>query len=192
MPMLDKNGLTEAEFLSGYNSDRYPKPSLTADVVMLTRGQDMRVLLICRGGHPCIGMYAFPGGFAEASESIEQTALRELREETGIETAELLPVGLFSTPGRDKRGWVVSQCFVSLLPETVAARAGDDATRAEWFRLGLGNNTVNLTGIQTQITIGYGVRDGQVYTESLSEDKLAFDHADMLVRALICIQKIQI
>ena len=95
MPMLDKNGLTEEEFLRGYNSDRYPKPSLTADVVMLTRGQDMRVLLICRGGHPCIGMYAFPGGFAEASESIEQTAMRELREETGALCDRLTFLGTY-------------------------------------------------------------------------------------------------
>ena len=193
MQPLDKNGLTEAEFLSRYSSERYPKPSLTADTVLLTGSEgEMRVLLICRSGHPCIGQWAFPGGFAEERESIEQTALRELYEETGITDAELLPVGLFSKPGRDKRGWVVSQCFVSVLPEAAMAKAGDDAAQAEWFTLRLADNTVNLTGRSAEIKIGYGVSDGQVYTQSLSQDALAFDHADMLVRALICIQKIRI
>ena len=193
MHLLDKNGLTEAEFLSRYNSDKYPKPSLTADTVLLTEREGrMRVLLICRGGHPCIGQWALPGGFAEERESIEQTAMRELYEETGVKNARLIPVGLFSKPGRDKRGWVVSQCFVSVLPEAAVATAGDDARRVEWFTLSLADNTVNLTGSSTEIKISFSITDGQVHTCCLSRDALAFDHAEMLVRALICIQKIRI
>ena len=61
MLLLDKNGLTEEEFLKSYNSDKYPKPSLTADVILLTVMQDDRhVLLIRRAGPPCIGQGAFP------------------------------------------------------------------------------------------------------------------------------------
>ena len=190
---LDKNGFTEEEFLKSYNSEKYPKPSLTADVVLLTVMQDdMQVLLIRRAGHPCIGQWAFPGGFAESSESIEQTAARELYEETGIKDAVLLPVGLFSKPGRDKRGWVVSQCFAAVLEQRAKANAGDDAAQAEWFSLRLSNNTVILTGVSDEMVIEYSVLNGVVQTTMPSDQKLAFDHSEMLVRALICLKKIRI
>ena len=192
MFQLDKNGLTEAEFLNSYDSDRYPKPSLTADVILLRIMQeDMQVLLIRRGNHPCIGQWAFPGGFAEPGESIEQTAARELREETGVKNADLLPVGLFSRPGRDKRGWVVSQCFVSVLPESAEARAGDDAAQAEWFSLSVCGDRVILVG-SAEIIFEYLCEEGEMVITPLSREKLAFDHGEMLVRALICLKKIRI
>lgn len=190
MPKRDKNGLTEQEFLSSYSREGYPGPSLTADVVLLADMQDdLQLLLIKRGGHPCIGQWALPGGFAEERESIEQTAQRELFEETGVKDAPIIPVGLFSKPGRDKRGWVVSQCFVSRLGTKPEARAGDDARQAEWFGVSLTDNTVILTGSSCVIKLGYAYSGGQIAVSALSDEELAFDHGEMLVRALICIHK---
>ena len=81
--LLDKKGLTEEEFLRQYDPDKYPKPSLTADIVVFReRGGAPEVLLVRRGGHPFLGRWAFPGGFAERNERIERTAERELMEET--------------------------------------------------------------------------------------------------------------
>ena len=83
---VDKNGLTEEEYLRGYNSDKFPKPSLTADIVIF-RGEE--VLLIRRGGHPYLGCWATPGGFAEKNEELINTARRELEEETGYRADDI-------------------------------------------------------------------------------------------------------
>ena len=58
-------------------------PLLTADCVVFDR--DGRLLLIRRKQAPFKGRHALPGGFVEIGESIEEAALRELREETGID-----------------------------------------------------------------------------------------------------------
>ena len=136
--LLDKKGLTEAEFLRQYDPDKYPKPSLTADIVVFRQapGEDTpSVLLVRRGGHPFLGCWALPGGFSAAKESLEQTAARELAEETGVAGGDLILVGVYSAPGRDPRGWVVSAAYAALLRETVTAVAADDAAEVRWAPL---------------------------------------------------------
>ena len=76
--------MTEEEFLKSYNPDKYPKPSLTADICIFAHSDVTEILLVKRGGHPYIGKWALPGGFANKNEPIEKTASRELKEETGI------------------------------------------------------------------------------------------------------------
>src|SRR5207302_7854129 len=79
----------------------YPRPSVTVDIVLLTREPRPRVLLIRRRRDPFAGAWALPGGFIEMDETLEQSARRELREETGIEAAELVQLHTFGDPGRD-------------------------------------------------------------------------------------------
>ena len=88
--LRDARGMTEAEAIARYRSRNYPKPALTADIVVLARaGEGLKVLLIRRKGHPFIGKLALPGGFANENEPVEQTATRELEEETGVTGLEL-------------------------------------------------------------------------------------------------------
>ena len=68
--------------------------------------------MIRRGGHPFLGCFALPGGFAEPGETVDQSAQRELMEETHVEGLSLAPVGLFSDPDRDPRGWTVTNAWV--------------------------------------------------------------------------------
>jgi len=70
-------------------SYRYPRAAVTADAVVLTREPRPRVLLIRRRLPPFAGAWAFPGGFIEMDETLEQSARRELREETGLEVDTL-------------------------------------------------------------------------------------------------------
>ena len=133
--LRDKNGLTEAEAIALYRAKNYPKPALTADVAVFARcGGRIRLLLIRRGGHPYLGCWALPGGFAEQGETIERTAERELEEETGVRGLSLSLVGVYSAPGRDPRGWTVSAAYAVLLEDgMIDAAAGDDAAEARWF-----------------------------------------------------------
>ena len=135
--LRDKNGLTEEEFLRQYDADKYPKPALTADVVIFRTfkdGREPEVLLIKRGGHPFLGCYAFPGGFSNKNEPVEEAAKRELLEETGIEGIDPQMVGVYSRPGRDPRGWTVSVAYTAVFDaDEVKAEAGDDAAAVEWI-----------------------------------------------------------
>ena len=133
--LRDKRGLTEAEAIAIYRAKNYPKPALTADVAVFAKCDGrIRLLLIRRGGHPCLGRWALPGGFAEEGETIERTAARELEEETGIRDLPLSLVGIYSAPGRDPRGWTVSAAYAVLLDDgMIDASAGDDAAEARWF-----------------------------------------------------------
>ena len=96
----DKNGLTEEEFLKSYNPDKYPKPSLTADICIFAHSDVTEILLVKRGGHPYIGKWALPGGFANKNEPIEKTASRELKEETGYLANKITYLGQIApSPG---------------------------------------------------------------------------------------------
>ena len=138
----------EASFLAHYSLEKYPRPSVAADIVALTlrseptgnwRAPERRraaILLVRRGGHPFKGRWALPGGFLQPGESLEQCARRELREETGLEASALVPLAPRSKPGRDPRGWILScpyLCIVTAGAEGV--RGGDDAAAAEWREL---------------------------------------------------------
>jgi 8-oxo-dGTP diphosphatase len=118
-------------------SDEYPKPALSADVVVLAfDGKRLHVLLIERKKDPFAGRWALPGGFVESNENVEQAAIRELREETGLSLGRVEQLRTYSEPGRDPRGWVVSVAHLALVrwSEREVA-AGDDAARAEWVPL---------------------------------------------------------
>lgn len=110
----------------------HPRPAMTVDIVARHAG---RLLLIQRANDPFAGRWALPGGFVDEGETVEAAAVRELREETGLEVAEadLRLVGVFSAPGRDPRGWMISAAFAIDLPAEPAAVAGDDAAEAELF-----------------------------------------------------------
>ena len=183
---LDKKGLTEAQAIAAYQKKNYPKPALTADIVVTgKKDKDTTVLLIRRGGHPYLGCWALPGGFANANECVEETAARELAEETGVSGLQMKPVGLFSRPGRDPRGWVVSQAYTAFVdPHLLKPVAGDDADQVAWFSICQTDDRLTLSHGGVRIEIGYQYRDGRLYTQALSEEKLAFDHGEILLRAL--------
>ncbi|MCC7196575.1 NUDIX hydrolase [Candidatus Peregrinibacteria bacterium] len=110
------------------------RPTVACDTVVFTvKDGVLCVLLVVRGGDPFKGMYALPGGFMEWGESCEEGARRELKEETGLEVEALEFVGVFSKPGRDPRGTVVSVEYLAVVePEKAVIQAGDDAAEAEW------------------------------------------------------------
>ena len=103
-------------------------PLLAADAVILFEGG---IVLIQRDRPPYAGCYALPGGFVEIGESVEAGAIREAREETGLEIELLGLVGVYSDPGRDPRGHVVSAAF--LARGRGRLQAGSDAGAAGIF-----------------------------------------------------------
>ena len=115
---------------------KYPRPAVTADCVVFAQVKDqVKVLLIERGDEPCKGMWAIPGGFMNMNETAEEAAVRELKEETGIELTKVEQIGAFSKVDRDPRGRVITVAFYAVIGKAVKAVGQDDARRAKWFPL---------------------------------------------------------
>lgn len=134
-PLRDKNGLTEEEFLASYRADRFERPSVTVDIVLFAGEY---VLLIRRGGHPFLGKLAFPGGFVDPGETVQQAAFRELREETHVRNVSLKQLPVFSDPHRDPRTRIITVPFLALptgSPEELikTVSADDDAADAAFW-----------------------------------------------------------
>ena len=114
---------------------KYPHPAVTTDCVIFGfDGQQLKVLLVERGIEPYKGHWAFPGGFLKMDETAEEGALRELKEETGLETAYIEQLGAFSDVKRDPRERVITIAFYALVNIT-EVKGGDDAADARWFRI---------------------------------------------------------
>jgi 8-oxo-dGTP diphosphatase len=125
-----------------YDPSQYERPSVTADVVIFTiLDGELKVLLIRRKHWPCEGEWAFPGGFVEMAESLEEAAYRELCEETGVSGDDIYLEQLytFGDPGRDPRTRVITVAYFALVGadklhmQGGRLRAADDASDVGWF-----------------------------------------------------------
>ncbi|MGW4463970.1 NUDIX hydrolase [Micromonospora sp. NPDC004704] len=115
---------------------RPPSPfRIAIDLVILTIRQGrLHVLLIERGKEPFMGQPALPGGFVRAGEDLDDTAVRELAEETGIDGRRLYleQVRTYGHPDRDPRGRIASVAYLAIAPDLPTPVAGTDAATARW------------------------------------------------------------
>ena len=109
-------------------------PRVAADVAVFTYlGGAMHVLLVRRRYEPYQSYWALPGGLMEADETLEQAAVRELAEETGVIDTYMEQLATFSEVDRDPRGRVISCCYLALVEATrVRLQPGSDAREAAW------------------------------------------------------------
>jgi len=108
---------------------------VAVDIVVFTVGAgSLQVLLVKRGVPPFAGQYAIPGGFLREGESLEEAALRELYEETGVRNVFLEQLYSFGDPKRDPRGRVITVAYYALIAsDKLSLVAGADAAEAQWF-----------------------------------------------------------
>lgn len=191
-------------FLASYDNSQYEKPSVCADTALFRVEQKekmpakLQLLLIQRGAPPYAGGWALPGGFCDMSETLAQTAARELYEETGLTAYYAGQVQTLSTVERDPRGRNISTVFLAALPkDSTSGQAGDDAAHLAWFDVdfqveinedGSYRGSVQLSNeeekLSAQITAkasaqGFWQREG-----AFAGEKIAFDHSEAIIAAV--------
>ncbi len=114
---------------------KYPHPAVTSDCVIFGfDGVAIKVLLIQRGIEPYKDKWAFPGGFMQIDETVEECAKRELEEETGLKTTSVEQFYTFSDVNRDPRERVITVAHYALV-RLEEVKGGDDARSAQWFAM---------------------------------------------------------
>ncbi|MBU4075417.1 MAG: NUDIX hydrolase [Euryarchaeota archaeon] len=103
-------------------------PLLTVDTVIIYLG---KLILIRRKNPPFQGHFALPGGFVEVGETVETAAVREAKEETGLDVEIIKLLGVYSEPSRDPRGHTVSVIFLAVGKGNL--KAGSDASDTGLF-----------------------------------------------------------
>lgn len=145
--LINKDGLTEKEFLERYEPGDYERPSVTVDMLLFTVGnkktanyrklpeKELKILLIKRKDHPHIGQWAIPGGFVDVNEALSHAVYRELKEETNVENIYMEQLYTWGDDvHRDKRMRVISVSHMALVSEEgLNPVAGDDAEEIKWF-----------------------------------------------------------
>ena len=112
---------------------KYPHPAVTADCIVFNKEDDkIFVLLIQRKNDPYKDCWAFPGGFVNIDESAEDAAIRELKEETGLEISTVEQLRAYSNPDRDPRERIITIAFIAE-SKIKDVKEGDDAQDARWF-----------------------------------------------------------
>ncbi|WP_083711651.1 NUDIX domain-containing protein [Domibacillus epiphyticus] len=166
--------------MKAYDSSKYVTPDgYTADITVFTILSEkkekkappemtLHMMLIQRKetdseGNPNVegGKWAIPGGFIHPDETGIDAAVRELNEETGVAGLHIRHFGVYDKNGRDPRGWIISNAFYAIVPESslVNRRAADDAADVKLFSM---DDVMNLD--------------------------LAFDHRDIITDALAIIR----
>lgn len=218
--ILNKQGLTEEQFLAAYDAGKFERPSMTVDMLIFTVTDEekenyrklpqkaLRLLMIKRADHPHIGQWALPGGFVNMDESLEEGALRELKEETNIDNIYMEQLYTWGDVDRDPRTRVISASYMSLVDSsTLDVKASDDADDANWFtvscnlyqeqrtvtekgyilqrwfKLSLSNEEDDISAIIKTVKTVEG-KISRTKREVVESDGIAFDHAKIIEYAI--------
>jgi len=120
IPKIFKNHLK-------YYALPFQTPSVTVDI--LIKGKDNYFVMIKRKYPPYKNYWALPGGFVDCFETVENAAIREAKEETGLDIKLENFIGVYSGPKRDPRRHIVTILFSAKIIGGIL-KGADDASEA--------------------------------------------------------------
>jgi 8-oxo-dGTP diphosphatase len=134
-------------------------PLLAVDIIIALKDRPNQPIVLIKRRNPPPG-WALPGGFVDIGETLEQAAVREAQEETGLRIALEALLGCYSDPARDPRGHTVSVVYTAIA--SGIPKAADDAAELALFLID--NLPQNLAFDHHQILMDYACyrTDGQL------------------------------
>ncbi len=105
-------------------------PLMTADIIIELENNNKTQIVLIERLNPPFG-WAIPGGFVDKGESIESAAIREAKEETGLDVTLKCLLGCYSDPARDPRFHTASLVYIATADGVPVA--GDDAKTTRLF-----------------------------------------------------------
>lgn len=200
---MSKEYQTEEEFLKNYDSSQFEKLSVTADILLFSVSDGNKenyrklnekyfsILLVKRNDFPFKNKWCLPGGFVGIKETIDNAAIRVLATETNLHNIYMEQLYTFGRVDRDPRMRIISTSYMALvdknrLSETVSSNASwfnvivleDEKTMN--IALDNGNETIHCTVkkiLTSKTTERYDY-------ETIKNDKLAFDHAEVIATGI--------
>lgn len=186
---------TEEEFLKNYDSNKFDKLSVTADILIIsisdkesnnyrkTSEKVMSVLLVKRNDFPFKDKWCLPGGFLNINESLEDCPRRILESETNLKDIYLEQLYTFGEVNRDPRMRIISTSYMTLIDKKMLKQTLSNNT--SWFDLKIleKGNSVNIildNGLETiSFTIKKTLKEfttDRYKFDIIENNCLAFDH----------------
>ena len=202
---MAKEYKSEDEFLKDYDISKFDQLSMTADILLIsvsdhetsnyrkTNKKTISILLVKRNEYPYKDKWCLPGGFLNPkNETLEECAMRVLKQETNLENIYLEQLYTFDDPKRDPRTRVVSTSYMALIDKNKLTQMINK--NASWFDVVLLEDnekevTITLTnGVDTiHVNVKKELREkttGRYTVTSLDNKDLAFDHDLVIVSGL--------
>ena len=191
--------MNEREYLEAYDANKFDRPSVTADVMLLRMNKNtfgsLQVLLVKRSEHPFKDNWALPGTFIKMKESAYSAACRALKEKTGVTNIYLEQLYTMSQPNRDPRTRVMSIAYMGLLPYDADIVLHENA---KWFDVIL--TADHMIVESDDVSIQYKLakkhfNNGVIDVENThikkltSKEALAFDHQEIILEGIMKLRK---
>lgn len=126
----------EKDYLVNYDIHDFDIPLASVDLSIFTiDSKELKVLLVKRAEHPCLGMWSLPGGFVDTKNDsdLEATACRKLEEKTGVKTPYVEQIETVGNKSRDRRGWSITVLYFALIYHVETRNNIDSDNEAQWI-----------------------------------------------------------
>ena len=193
---MEKIYNSEEEFLKDYDSSKFEKLSMTADILIIsvsneevdnyrkTDKKKMSILLVKRDNYPFKDKWCLPGGFIDINEDLDVAPIRILKNETNVDNIYLEQLYTFGSVKRDPRMRVVSTSYIALIDKN--RLTNNLSSNASWFDITFyedKNNIVDIVLDNGTTTISFKIEKilreqttDRYSFKIIKNDNLAFDH----------------